>query len=266
MSDIIPATPAIRTGLTALDTMLGGLKPGITTIASRSSMGKSILLYTILEFASRQGLSEDRASPAHTVMFSNEVGKKVIIDCLLAIKTGTPRKVIAHGGLTEERFTAASADLDANNKIFFMADAEWDIPAIRRTVEAHSLAKTADFLVLDGPRSGDFKRNPDLMTELDEIAVTFSLPILITHDLDSLYLDQRDDKRPTLYDLNDTPLIAQQSRVILFLYRDVFYNREAENPKDAEIIVAKNDYGDTGTIQVRYMPEISRFEDAAAGA
>jgi len=266
MSDSVPATPAVRTGLTALDAMLGGLKPGITTIASRSSMGKSILLYTILEFASRQGLLDDKATPAQTVMFSNEVGKKVIIDCLLAIKTGTPRQVIAHGGLTEERFSAASADLEANNKIFFMPDVEWDIAAIRRTVEAHSLAKTVDFLVLDGPRSGDFKRNPDLMTELEEIAVTFGLPILITHDLDSLYLDQREDKRPTLYDLNDTPLIAQKSRVILFLYRDVFYNRETETPNDAEIIVAKNDYGEAGTISVRYMPEISRFEDVAAGA
>jgi replicative DNA helicase len=264
MSNAPSDTPVIRTGLTALDAMLGGLKPGITTIASRSSMGKSILVYTILEFASRQGLWNEKPSPAQTLLFSGEASWEVIAHYLLAVKTGVPRRIIERGSGTEEQHaqvSAALADMKANNKIFFLPDIEWDISSIRKAVEEHSLAKTIDFLVLDGPNSSDYRQNPDLMDELEDIAIAHQLPILVTHDLDSLYLDQRFDKRPTLFDLVDTPLISKKSNVILFLYRDVFYNRETDNPKEAEIIVAKNDYGETGTVIVQFLPEISRFED-----
>lgn len=257
-------TSHILTGFTALDTLIDGLRPGITTIASRASMGKSVLAYTILEFASRAGLQGETSSAAHTLVFSNESSSEKISQSVLAIKSAVPRKIIAQGALTDgqkEQLVHAQAEMDAQNKIVFLPDVELDLASIRRQIEERKASNSINLVILDGPNAKDFRLNPDLMTELQELATTHELPILMTHDLDSLYLDQREDKRPTIFDFSGTPAIAQKSQVILVLYRDAFYNRETDNPHGAEIIVVKNDYGETGTIPVRFMPDISRFED-----
>lgn len=99
------------------------------------------------------------------------------------------------------------------------------------------------------------------MNDLEDIGLTYNLPILLTHQI-SRAPAARQNKRPQLSDLAEASFVEQKSAVILFLYRESYYEPVCSDSNGAEIIVAKNRHGETGTIQAYYDKQYTRFLNA----
>jgi len=98
----------------------------------------------------------------------------------------------------------------------------------------------------------------DISRALKIMAKELNVPVLCLSQL-SRAVEQRADKRPMLSDLRESGAIEQDADVVLFLYRDDYYNKERENPNTAECIVAKNRHGATGTVQLHWLGQYTTF-------
>ena len=109
-------------------------------------------------------------------------------------------------------------------------------------------------------RSGDNRQQivSDISRSLKIMAKELNVPVLCLSQL-SRANESRQDKRPMLSDLRESGAIEQDADIVLFLYREGYYNKDTENPNLAECIVAKNRHGETGKVELRWMPEYTTF-------
>lgn len=276
-------TLGVRTGLSDLDRMIDGLRPGdVVTVAGSTSMGKTAYALTVALNASRTGICREDTTPrpANVLVFSGEMGQKQIMTRLASSKTGYPVRNIERGNLTKSEQVAlgkAVEDLRVNHALAFVRSKRLDTIQIRRMVRQLVMAGALDLFVLDGllqleytpkvsnlprQRRSDSRRDDieSIMNELEDIAATYQISFLLTHQI-SRAPAQRQNKRPQLSDLAEASFVEQKSAVVLFVYRDAYYNTEAD-PNAGEIIVAKNRHGETGTIQAYYNRQFTRWQDA----
>lgn len=257
--------PGLSSGLVDLDNQIMGLNNSdLIIIASRPGMGKtSIALNIVLHVAKTSGKA--------VVMFSLEMSKEQLCMRLLASESFVDSKKLQTGGLSDDdwrKIAAASASIGAtdirfdDNPMLSVAD----MNAACRRVKNLGLV-VIDYLQLmqsaGGAGSGYSGENrtqvvSDISRMLKIMAKELNVPVVCLAQL-SRANEARTNKRPMLSDLRESGAIEQDADIVLGLYRDDYYNSETETPNIAECIILKNRRGETGTINLRWLPEFTSF-------
>lgn len=253
----------IPTGFSRLDEMTSGLQNGdFVVLAGRPSMGKSAIALNFMSSAVISGGSVG--------FFSLEMPAEQLTLRLLAASAGIALQKIRNASITSEEWvelTNVAAQL-AKQKIFIDDTADITIMDLRtraRKLKADHDVKLiiVDYLqLLHGARRYENRHQEvsDISRSLKALAKELGLPVIALSQL-SRAVDSRVDKRPMLSDLRESGAIEQDADLIMFLYRDAVYNPEAEDVSRTELIIGKQRNGPTGTVELSFVGELSRFED-----
>jgi len=252
----------LATGFLDLDRLTAGFQDGnLIVIAARPSMGKTALALNILEFmAVKQGMP--------CALFSLEMSKEEAVERLLCsvakVNLGRVRTGIMAGGdwgkLTDAGGALAEAPLwiDDAGTLSTM-----DLRArARRMKSEHGVRCIAvDYLQLlhvSGKSESRQLEISEISRSLKAIAKDLGIPVIALSQL-SRAVESRQDKRPMLSDLRESGSIEQDADVVMFIYRDAYYNPECEEPNAAEILVRKQRSGATGDLKLYWSGELTRF-------
>ena len=255
--------PGLTTGLSALDGKINGLgKSDLVLLAARPGMGKTSMALNI-------ALSGARASNKTVAVFSLEMSREQLVTRLIAAEGLVENQRLMTGDLREsdwQRIAEAASNLSRmdiridDNPLLTVAD----MNAKCRRLDNLGLV-VIDYLQLmtsAGGKgySGENRQQAvsDISRMLKIMAKELQVPVLCLSQL-SRANEKREDKRPMLSDLRESGAIEQDADVVLFLYRDDYYNEDSDKHNIAECIVAKNRHGETGKVMLRWMPEYTAF-------
>ena len=257
------AVPGLSTGLPDLDLAIAGLnKSDLLLVAARPGMGKTSFALNVL-------LHAGKFSGKSVVFFSLEMSREQLAIRLISNESFVELKKLITGKLNEDdwnKIAAASASLNQtqilidDNPMLSVAD----MNAKCRRVDNLGLI-VIDYLQLmtsagGTGRSGDNRQQvvSDISRALKIMAKELNVPVVCLSQL-SRGPESRSDKRPMLSDLRESGAIEQDADIVMFLYRDDYYNEDSENHNLAECIVAKNRHGETRTVELQWLPEYTTF-------
>ena len=259
------AIPGMSTGLRDLDRAISGLnKSDLILLAARPGMGKTSMALNIL-------LEAGKKSGKTVAFFSLEMSREQLALRLISGECFVDNKKLVTGKLTEEDWEKVAVAADSLNKSKILIDDDSsvtvaDINAKCRRVENLGLV-VIDYLQLmqsagGKVRSGENRQQivSDISRSLKIMAKELNVPVLCLSQL-SRANESRQDKRPMLSDLRESGAIEQDADIVLFLYREGYYNKDTENPNLAECIVAKNRHGETRTVELQWLPDFTTFSD-----
>ena len=255
--------PGLSTGLSAVDAKINGLnKSDLLLLAARPGMGKTSMALNV-------ALSAAKESGKTVAIFSLEMSREQLVTRLIASEGLVENTRLVTGNLREsdwQRIAEAASSLSRmdiridDNPLLTVAD----MNAKCRRLENLGLV-VIDYLQLmtsAGGKgySGENRQQAvsDISRMLKIMAKELQVPVLCLSQL-SRANEKRDDKRPMLSDLRESGAIEQDADIVLFLYRDDYYNSDSEKRNVAECIVAKNRHGETGKLGLRWMPEYTAF-------
>ena len=255
--------PGLTTGLSAVDGKINGLnKSDLLLLAARPGMGKTSL-------ALNMAVSAAKASGKTVAVFSLEMSREQLVTRLIASEGLVENNRLNTGDLRESdwvKIAEAAATLSRldiridDNPLLTVAD----MNAKCRRIDNLGLV-VIDYLQLmtsAGGKgySGENRQQAvsDISRMLKIMAKELQVPVLCLSQL-SRANEKREDKRPMLSDLRESGSIEQDADIVMFIYRDDYYNKESEKRNIAECIVAKNRHGETGTVDLRWMGEYTSF-------
>ena len=257
------AVPGLSTGLVDVDAAISGLnKSDLILLAARPGMGKTSMALNIL-------LHAGKFSGKTVVFFSLEMSREQLAMRLISGESFVDNKKLVTGQLSEDdwgKIAAASAALNQtqilidDNPMLSVAD----MNAKCRRVDNLGLV-VIDYLQLmtsaGGPTRGSDNRQQvvsDISRSLKIMAKQLNVPVLCLSQL-SRANEARANKRPMLSDLRESGAIEQDADIVMFLYREGYYDEETEDHNLAECIIAKNRHGETGTVELQWLPEYTTF-------
>jgi replicative DNA helicase len=255
----------VPTGFIDLDKQLGGLqRSDLIVVAARPGLGKTSLLLNI-------ALNASQRFHQRVAVFSLEMSGEQICERLIAQQSGIDSQRLHFGHLTDDDWPVFVQTTSGLSDIGVWID---DTPAIspmqlrakaRRLHAEQGLdLVVVDYLQLMSVDRRAENRNQEvtqISQALKNLARELNAPVLVASQL-SRAVEQRADKRPVLSDLRDSGAIEQDSDVIMFIYRDAVYNESCETPNMAELIIAKNRKGPTGTIALYWQNSLTQFQSA----
>lgn len=261
------AIRGVTTGFPGIDNLLSGFqKSDLIVLGARPSLGKTTLALDIARHAAIQG-------QVPVAVFSLEMSKEQVIDRLISGESGVSLWQLRSGRLrSDSDFTLIQGSLDKLSKVpIFIDDSpsptilQMRAMARRLQVEHNNLGLiVVDYLQLIQPR-----RNSDNMVSqvteisrgLKQLARELNVPVLALSQL-SRAVDQRDNKRPQLYDLRESGSIEQDADVVMFIYRKDRHTETASEEEQnlAEILIAKHRNGPLGTVKLRFDQEGVTFQ------
>ena len=251
----------IPTGFVALDRITNGLHPGgLYIIAGRPAMGKTSLALNIAHHAAGEG--------KHAGIVSLEMSEEELGFRLLSEKTGLSQEFIKRGIIGQHGWSnIAKARKEIASYPLYIEDyggiTLYELQSnVRRLRSEHGL----DLLVVDYLQLMDSGRGQENRTQeigeitrgLKRLAKSMSIPIIALSQLNR-GVESRAEPRPVLSDLRESGNIEQDADVVIFIYNPSYYNHDNQNISD--IIIAKNRNGRTGTVKLKWEPEITTFKD-----
>jgi len=258
------------TGYKDLDELTSGLQPSdLLIIAGRPSMGKTAFAMNLARNAAME--AEDAKAVA---VFSLEMSVQQIALRMLASEARVNMKLLRTGRFTADdwrKLASASGSL-AESPIF--VDDTPAISVMELRSKCRRLSKEAggldlviiDYLQLMSGRADAERREQEISEitrSLKGLAKELNVPVIALSQLNRS-LESRADKRPMMSDLRESGAIEQDADVIMFIYRDEVYNKKPENEGWAEVIIAKQRNGPTGTVNLTFLHEFTRFENHAS--
>ena len=257
------AIPGLSTGLTDLDRAISGLnKSDLILLAARPGMGKTSMALNIL-------LEAGKKSGKNVVFFSLEMSREQLALRLISSECFVDNKKLVTGNLAPEDWEKIMVATESLNRSHILIDDDStvsvaDILAKCRRVDNLGLV-IIDYLQLmqsAGGRqySGENRQQvvSDISRALKIMAKELNVPVLCLSQL-SRANESRSDKRPMLSDLRESGAIEQDADIVMFLYREGYYDKETPNPNLAECIIAKNRHGETRTVELQWLPEFTTF-------
>jgi len=256
----------LSTGLRGLDRAISGLnKSDLILLAARPGMGKTSMALNIL-------LEAGKRSGKQAAFFSLEMSQEQLAMRLISGECFLDNKKLVTGKLSEEDWEKVAVAVDSLNRAKILIDDDSsvtvaDISARCRRVENLGLV-IIDYLQLmqsSGGKTSTRGENrqqivSDISRSLKIMAKELNVPVLCLSQL-SRANESRQDKRPMLSDLRESGAIEQDADIVLFLYREGYYNKDTENPNLAECIIAKNRHGETRTVELQWLPDFTTFSD-----
>jgi len=253
----------IPSGYKKLDILTSGFQKGdFIVLAARPSMGKTALALSMGLNAAMQDLCVG--------IFSLEMSAEQLTLRLLSAYSGIPHYNIRNARVSSDEWKElvnVSAQL-SSLKFFIDDNAIQNIMDIRAKARKLKMDHNLDFLIIDYLQllnSGKKHENrhqevSDISRALKSLAKELNIPIIALSQL-SRAVDSRVDKRPILSDLRESGAIEQDADLIMFLYRDVVYNPETEDPEKAELIIGKHRNGSIGSIDLQFHNQLTLFQD-----
>ena len=263
MSESETHLPGLSTGLSAVDAKITGLnKSDLLLLAARPGMGKT-------SFALNIALNVAKTTQKTVAVFSLEMSSEQLVTRLLSTEALVENVRLKTGNLREtdwQKIADASMVLNRldmridDNPMLTVAD----MNAKCRRLDNLGLV-VIDYLQLmtsAGGKSGGGESRQQVVSDISRMlkimAKELDVPVICLSQL-SRANEKRDDKRPMLSDLRESGAIEQDADIVMFLYRDDYYNEDSEKHNIAECIVAKNRHGETGKVELRWMPEYTQF-------
>lgn len=256
----------ISTGLRDLDKFISGLnRSDLMLLAARPGMGKSSMALNV-------ALNVAKKYPKRTVaFFSLEMSKQQLVTRLLSNESFVEHKKLTTGQLSVDEWSKIGIAASALSQTDIRLDDNPTITVAEMNAKCRRIDDLAlviiDYLQLmtssGGKSYGGENRQQvvsDISRSLKIMAKELNVPVLCLSQL-SRANESRQDKRPMLSDLRESGAIEQDADEVLFLYREDYYNKETEKQNVAECIVAKNRHGETGTVELQWLPQFTSFAD-----
>ena len=271
MADNPNDVTGVPTGFYDLDRITAGLQGGdLIVLAARPSMGKTALAINIAEHvALNEGLP--------VAVFSMEMGAAQLAVRIVGSIGRIDQSHLRTGRLTDEEWPRLSEAIEKLRNISLHIDESAGLTSSQLRANARRLARqcgqlgliVVDYLQL---MSGSSSSEENRATELGEIsrglkmlAKELKCPVLALSQLNRS-VETRPDKRPMMSDLRESGAIEQDADIIMFIYRDDYYTKEAsKEPGVAEVIIAKQRNGPTGVVKLAFLKPITKFESLAGG-
>jgi replicative DNA helicase len=259
----------VPTGFTMLDRVLGGLqKSDLVILAARPSMGKTSLALNIAQNAATRHNQK-------VAIFSLEMSNEQLLQRLLSMQTGIDSHRLRLGAIDDEHewsILITAANELANTHIYIDDTPAATVTEIRTKARRLHADEGLDLILIDymqlmSGQPGGMSRNENRQQEISYIsrslkalARELNVPVIALSQL-SRAVESRSDKRPMLSDLRESGSIEQDADVVLFIYRDDYYDENSERQNIADIIVAKHRHGSTGVISLYFRKELTLFRD-----
>ena len=252
--------PGLPTGFSQLDQYIGGLsKSDLILLAARPGMGKTaIALNMAVNAAKRSGKT--------VVIFQLEMSREQLATRMLSSEALIDSKKLRMGTLDDTDWERMAGATESLQSMSILIDENSGITVPEMMAKCRRVGSKLGLIVIDylqlmhTPKQMDnrVQEVAEISRSLKIMAKELNVPVLCCSQL-SRGPESRQNKRPMLSDLRESGSIEQDADIVLFIYRDDYYNDQSENRNCAELIVAKNRHGETGTVELQWMGQFTSF-------
>lgn len=252
----------IPTGFIDLDYRTAGMQPSdLILVAARPSMGKTAFVLNIAQYVAFK-------QKQTTAIFSLEMSKEQLVNRLFSLESKVDSQHIRTGNLTDTEWEKLieSAGIIGKSDLIIDDTPGIGISELRSKCRKYKLEFDLKLIIIDylqlmsgGGRTDSRQQEiSDISRSLKALARELQVPVIALSQL-SRAVEQRPDHRPMLSDLRESGAIEQDADVVMFIYRDDYYNKDTEIKGVAEIIIAKQRNGPIGTVNLAWLPDYTKF-------
>ncbi len=259
----------LSTGFIDLDNQTAGFQQSdFILVAARPSMGKTAF---VLNVAEHMAIHESRSC----AIFSLEMSKEQLVNRMFSLESHVDAQKIRTGDLNEQEWAdlIEGATMIGESKLIIDDTPAISVAELRSKCRKFKLEQGLDCIIIDylqlmsgSGRSGDSRQQEisDISRSLKALARELSVPVIALSQL-SRAVESRPNHRPMLSDLRESGAIEQDADLVMFIYRDDYYNPDSPDKGIAEIIVAKQRNGPIGTVKLSWQPALTRFTNLEHG-
>ena len=252
----------IATGFVDLDYRMSGMQPSdLILVAARPSMGKTAFVLNIAQYVAFH-------SNLCAAIFSLEMSKEQLVNRLFSLESRVDAQLLRTGNLADsdwEKLIEGAGTIGRSNLIIDDTPGI-SISELRSKCRKYKLEQDLKLIIIDylqlmsGSGRSDSRQQEisDISRSLKGLARELNVPVIALSQL-SRQVEQRPDHRPMLSDLRESGAIEQDADVVMFIYRDDYYNKDSENKNIAEIIIAKQRNVPIGTVNLVWLPQYTKF-------